>query len=210
MPKLTPQFVQAALKSESVWDLGNEVLYKLCADHPRHTANNAIIAKVWLIGRSYAAAIERRREQGEFSGDEFYTKCVAPHIRSSDIDAWFRELRRDKRRNAATALKVHKQFMDLLNEITQLDKRSFASKYLHFHFPSRYFIYDSRAANSVGQLVEDRSPKRHFSEGTDTAYARFFSRCEELSRSIRDLIGRDLDPREVDKVLLAWSRSGGV
>jgi hypothetical protein len=86
---LTPQFVQAALESESVWDLGNEVLYKLCDDHPGHTANNAIIAKVWLIGRSYAAAIERRREKGEFSGDEFYVKHVAPCIRSSDIDARF-------------------------------------------------------------------------------------------------------------------------
>jgi hypothetical protein len=210
MPKLTQQFVRAALESESVWDLGNEVLYKLCADNPDHAANNAIIAKVWLIGRSYAAAIERRRVKGEFSGDDFYMKFVAPHIRSSDIDAWFQELRQDEMGKAATALKVHRQFMDLLNEITQLDKRSFASKYLHFHFPSRFFIYDTRAAKSVGQLVEGRGPKRHFSEGTDTAYARFFSRCEELSRSIRDLIGRDLDPREVDKVLLAWSRSNGA
>jgi hypothetical protein len=198
MPKLTQQFVRAALKSRSVWDLGNDVLYKLCADYPGHAANDAIIAKIWLIGRSYAAAVERRRVKGEFSGDDFYVKCVAPHIRSSDIDAWLQELRQDKRGNAATALKVHKQFMDLLNEITQLDKRSFASKYLHFHFPSLFFIYDSRAAKSVGQLVEDRSPRRHFSEGTDTTYARFFSRCEELGRSIRDLIGDDL-----------WSPRGG-
>ena len=162
-----------------------------------------------FIGRSYAAAIERRREKGEFSGDEFYVEHVASRIRSSDIDAWFQELRQDVRGNAAAAVKVHKNFTDLLNEITGLDKRSFASKYLHFHFRSRFFIYDTRAEKSVGQLVNDHSPNRHFSEGkrsTDAAYARFFSRCEQLSRSIRDLIGQDLDPREVDKVLLAWSR----
>jgi hypothetical protein len=214
MPMLTPQFVQAALESESVWDLGNEVLYKLCADHPSHTANNAIIAKVWLIGRSYAAAIERRREKGEFSGDEFYVKHVVPRIRSSDIDAWFQELRQDVSGNAAAALKVHKKVTVLLNEITGLDKRSFASKYLHFHFRSRFFIYDTRAEKSVGQLVNDQWREPPFLRGEaqhrDAAYARFFSRCEQLSRSIRDLIRRDLDPREVDKVLLAWSRSGGA
>ena len=193
--------VQKALESGSVWDLGNEVLYKLCADHPAHTADDVIIAKVWLIGRAYAAAIERRREQGEFLGDEFYVKKVAPCIHSSAIDAWFDELRRDG--SAAAALRVHKKFTDLLKEMTGLDKRSFASKYLHFHFRSRFFIYDSRAEKSVGQLVNDRAPNRHLSEGgTDAAYARFFSRCEQLSRSIRDAIGRDPTPREVDKVLL--------
>jgi hypothetical protein len=213
MPKLTPQFVEGALESESVWDLGNEVLYKLCADYPGHTANDAIIAKVWLIGRSYAAAIERRRENGEFSGDDFYVKLVAPRIRSSDIDAWFQELRQNVKGNAAGALEVHKKFTDLLNEMTGLEKRSFASKYLHFHFRSRFFIYDSRAEKSVGQLVDDHSQNRRPPEGTrstDAAYARFFGRCEQLSRSIRDLIGRDLDPREVDKVLLAWSRLNGA
>lgn len=115
--------------------------------------------------------------------------------------------------NSAAALKVHKKFTDLLSEITGLQKRSFASKYLHFHFRSRFFIYDARAEKSVGELVNDQRPNRHFSEGkrsSDAAYARFFSRCEQLSRGIRDLIGRDLDPREVDKVLLAWSRLSGA
>ena len=46
----------------SPWDLGNQVLYSLCLDHPYHTDGAAIIAKFWLIGRSYAAAIERRRD----------------------------------------------------------------------------------------------------------------------------------------------------
>ena len=97
--------------------------------------------------------------------------------------------------------------MDLLSEITQLNKRSFASKYLHFHFPHLFYIYDSRAAKSVSQLVEDRTP---ILEGRDATYARFFGRCEELGRSIGDLIGRDLDPRDVDKVLLAWSHLKGA
>jgi len=44
----------------SPWDLGNQTLYSLCQDHPMHDRDDVIIAKVWLIGRSYAAAVERR------------------------------------------------------------------------------------------------------------------------------------------------------
>ena len=150
MPKLTSHFVREALESESVWNLGNEVLYKLCADHPDHTAKDVIIAKVWLIGRAYAAAIERRPEKGEFLGDEFYVELVAPRILDSDIDEWFQELRQDVSGTSSVALKVHKKLTDLLYNITELNKRSLASKYLHFHFPSRFFIYDARAEKSVG------------------------------------------------------------
>ena len=43
------------------WDLGNSVLYNLCENNFDHSSDEKIIAKVWLIGRVYAAAIERRR-----------------------------------------------------------------------------------------------------------------------------------------------------
>ena len=49
----------------TLWDVGNEVLYELCTKHPRHAEIPAVIAKVWLIGRSYAAAIERRRNKAD-------------------------------------------------------------------------------------------------------------------------------------------------
>lgn len=42
------------------WDLGNQVLYDVCRQNPDHTDEQAIIAKILLIGRTYAAAIERR------------------------------------------------------------------------------------------------------------------------------------------------------
>src|SRR5438477_314230 len=60
-PKLTSEFVEGALL-EKVWDVGNGVLYDLCAANPEHTRDDVIIAKIWLIGRTYAAAIERRRD----------------------------------------------------------------------------------------------------------------------------------------------------
>lgn len=76
--------LNAALKN-TTWDLGNQVLYDLCRDHPRHNSADVVIAKVWLIGRSYSAAIERRRSPTAY-GDSFYTKHVAPAVLVSNID----------------------------------------------------------------------------------------------------------------------------
>lgn len=44
------------------WSFGNQILYDMCLKNPSHTNENVIIGKIWLIGRSYAAAIERIKE----------------------------------------------------------------------------------------------------------------------------------------------------
>ena len=49
----------------NVWDAGNKVLYDLCANNFTHDNKSNIISKVWLIGRAYAAAIERRKDNRE-------------------------------------------------------------------------------------------------------------------------------------------------
>jgi len=53
------------------------VLYDLCKQHPLHTDADEIVGKVWLIGRSYAAAIERCKNADSFDGDFYYD--VAAH-----------------------------------------------------------------------------------------------------------------------------------
>jgi hypothetical protein len=208
MSELTAKFVRKALVCGRIWDLGNEVLYKLCADHPDHTADNVIVAKTWLIGRVYAAALERRRVIGNFAGDAFYEQGVAPKIRESDIDLWLQELREEVGQDGQLAVKIHKKMTDLLSDITGLNKRSFASKYLHFHFPDKFFIYDSRADKSAKEIVKlgPRHKRHEKITDVDPQYATFVTRCEQLRGSIGVLIGREPNPRELDKVLLAWSR----
>ena len=202
MSKLTGKFVKAALKSQSVWDLGNKVLYKLCADHPGHGSNEVIIAKTWLIGRAYAAALERRRD-ADVLGDAFYLK-VAQEFRASKIDCWLRDLEPDSGANRQKAIETHKKLTDLLQPITRHANRSFASKYLHFHFPKQFYIYDTRAVESARKLVQlDRGRDR--SGDVDAEYADFYTRCEQLSESVTGLLERPLCPREIDKVLLHWN-----
>jgi hypothetical protein len=51
----------------SKWDFGNEILYSMCRQNPFHDKPEIVTAKVWLIGRSYAAAIERGRKKSKES-----------------------------------------------------------------------------------------------------------------------------------------------
>ena len=67
--KITKFDVNAS-QQKSLWDFGNGILYDMCAIYPAHKSVDQIVAKIWLIGRSYAAAIERRKnakESNEYS-----------------------------------------------------------------------------------------------------------------------------------------------
>ncbi len=76
----------------TIWNLGNEILYRLCREYPDHKSAEVITAKIWLIGRSYAAAIERGRKIEE-DGDSFYESKVAQKIQASHIDEHLCKLR---------------------------------------------------------------------------------------------------------------------
>lgn len=198
---LTKQFIERAI-GPTVWDFGNEVLYRLCSDHPSHKDDATIIAKIWLIGRSYAAAIERRRGKDEMpGGDGFYEKKVAPAIKSSLVDAWLRAVAADTTNDVALTLETHGKVTALFTRISKMQKRSLASKYLHFHAPERFYIFDSRAGRALASLIGPA--RRRHAKGADRQYASFVYRCELLNDRIQEIIGRRLNARELDKVLLA-------
>jgi len=60
MRQITKEDIEA-VRTPWVWDLGNRILYDMCQSYPGHSKDDEIVAKIWLIGRSYAASIERRR-----------------------------------------------------------------------------------------------------------------------------------------------------
>jgi hypothetical protein len=192
-------------RSKTKWDLGNDVLYRLCKKHPHHAKDDEIIAKTWLIGRSYAAAIERRRTAAAGS-DDFYVGTVAPTIRRSGIDSWLRALPTKNgtaEKCAAAAIETHKRVLNLFKQITGLEKRSLASKYLHFHRPDLFFIYDSRAMKAIRVLTPDSSHcSKIIAATSDQEYLRFYRRCLWLQTQLRNTTGRELTPRAIDKILL--------
>ena len=107
--------------NNSRWRLGNTILYEMVSNYPRHNDANEIVSKLWIIGRTYAAAIERRPNKAETPGD-FYYDYVAPKLIASEIDAKIDSLRNDTaitRENLPQILSVHKYLMDQFTELTQ-------------------------------------------------------------------------------------------
>lgn len=207
---ITSALVQSA-KGPSPWDLGNNVLYDLCRAHPGHSSEPAVIAKIWLIGRSYAAAIERRRNKTD-ENDDFYVEVVAPRVKNSGIDLWLQELEAIAAPTDATShqvVQVHGRVTALFDQITGLEKRSLASKYLHFHLPHLFFIYDARAVNGLQRLQQlvGRASSASI-EGGDNEYRKFFEKCLRLQAHIKQRFEVSMNPREIDKLLLQVSASG--
>jgi len=188
------------------WQLGDEVLYTLCRRHPDHRTVDVVLAKVLLIGRAYAAAIERRKSDRHAGNDDFYLKSVAPKIIASKIDSWIESAKR-LRPGSADSLRplveIHGWTTDLFSTISGLKKRSLASKYLHFHVPRLFFLYDSRAVEGLRRVKGALGKASQPETLGDPEYARFAGQCLRLSEHCRVEFGIALTPRELDNLLLA-------
>jgi hypothetical protein len=198
-----------AAKKRRVWILGNKVLYDLCRNYPLHSDDDVIIAKILLIGRVYAAAIERRKPNKQKSvkgqGDDFYTKIVAPKIRKSGIDAWLDSLPSHlppapDDPAIMRILAVHGKVTKLFSQISGLEKRSLASKYLHFHRPDLFFIYDSRSVSGVRGVTP--SVRFESSPSRDNEYEKFFRRCLWLCHDRKLQLSDPLITRHLDDLLI--------
>lgn len=195
--------------STKEWDFGNQVLYDLCNKNFNHKEIDIILAKIWLIGRSYAAAIERRKNKKEDeNNDDFYINNVAPNFKKSKLDNYLQLLktkRSIKPENIEKILTAHYYLMQKVKQITELEKNSFCSKYLHFHLPNLFFIYDSRAIKGLRKFIS-RVPKELADYTTlkqvDQEYARFFLKCFCLKQDIEKKYKMKLSPREIDKILI--------
>jgi len=191
-----------AIRKPSVFDLGKTILYDMCRAHPEHRKDQEIVAKIWLIGRSHAAAIERRRNT-KHSGTVFYKTDVALKMRKKPIDSWLGKIQQTDQSGSAETVEIHKKLMDLFHSITGQDNRSLASKYLHFHKPNAFFIYDSRARQGISKVVPplNKIPELK-TKKCDPEYRDFVRRCVWLRDDVQKNLGTGLTPWEIDKLLL--------
>ena len=194
-------------QNHSRWNFGNNILYDMCEKNPRHNNADVIIGKIWLIGRSYAAAIERRRNVTS-SNDDFYYDVVAPQMIKIGIllDKRIQKLTSAKTNYVNELLATHKYLTDVFSNITGLEKRSLASKYLHFHVPSKVFIYDERAKRAVQKIVHRPNKsilKEMPSAEYDAEYGDFICRIFELKEFLDSSLGICLTPRKIDSFLLS-------
>lgn len=207
MEHISTKHIDECLKPKA-WDLGNRTLYKLCEDNFDHSTTEKIVAKTWLIGRSYSVALERVKEK-KYSSDNFYTQHVAPEFKKSNLDFLINELKlmEVNIENSSKILELHFYLMNVIRNITNMDKRSFASKYLHFHLPKLFFIYDTRAVLALKKIVPVlpiELKKYYKTLNFDSNYTDFLFRCLYLQNIIASNHDIILTPRELDNLLLEY------
>ena len=182
---------------------GNHILYGMCRTHHENNDPEIIGGKLWLIGRSYAASVERK------AGKDFKWLPLKNAIASSQLDSQIKACRKIKRLtddNLHLALTAHKTLTEILKKATKLEKRSLASKYLHFHAPQAFFIYDSIAAGELRKLT---NPPKGLPASTsyDKTYEIFVHRCLEHRFNLEKKGKCHFSPRKLDTDLLRRHKS---
>lgn len=198
----------AEAKNHQPWDFGNDILYKMCKEHFYHNQDDIILTKVLFIGRIYAAAVERRKNKEDKINDDFYLDVVVPTFKNSELDdrlSALYSINESRLDDLPLILQTHYYLTSTLNQITGLDKRSFSSKYLHFHLPNLYFIYDSRAMSGLRSFIS-RFPKDYarltYLNNVDEEYAKFFCKCYEIKRQTESNFNTKLTNRQFDNILI--------
>ena len=203
------QYKEYLAQKNSRWEVGNSILYQMCEENPLHNNADVLIGKIWLIGRSYAAAIERRKNADDYQGDDFYYDAVAPKMLEigDELDSRIESLKNNANVISDCVpeiLTTHKFLMDAFTELTGLEKRSLASKYLHFHCPNKFFIYDSRARAAIGKIVKKPNKKILIEIAEyDAEYGDFVCRMLELQKCLDERLGVYENPRSIDSFLLS-------
>lgn len=204
--KIDDLFMQYLNNKGSRWELANKILYDMCEKHPLHNNEDEIVAKLWIIGRTYAAALERRKNSHKDKSIDIYYDLAAPAIKriQRTLDESIEKINNSG--NITEILRTHKILVDLFKELTALEKRSLASKYLHFHCKEKVFIYDSIANISLSKLV--KRPDRSFLktmdvDSYDKTYADFIARILALKNYLENHLRLGLSPRELDSFLLS-------
>lgn len=183
------------------WKFGNSILYDLCKNHSSHDDDEKVRAKIWLIGRSYAVAIERRKINRHIN-DDFYDYAVKEFIKfnkETNFDEKLKEIENLEfdENSIKKILILHSELTNFFKDITGLEKRSLASKYLHFHNPL-FPIYDSRVKKSLNGIVKGNI--RH--EFGDAEYSYFCNKILFLHKHIKDNFNIIPTMREMDTFLV--------
>jgi hypothetical protein len=74
------------------WQTLDEVLYRLCREHPRHDNRGAVNAKVCIIGRAYATGIQGKVPTSGAQGSSISKVSEFPLRHHGDTDRWFLHL----------------------------------------------------------------------------------------------------------------------
>lgn len=185
-------------------------LRKICEDSPLHTDKKIIRAKLVIIGRTYAASLERTNNDDIYHDDIY--KTTIDKMYGGEFDKQLSELKDihlplayeysdEDLKTVSKILKVHSSLTDIFKEASGIEKISLASKYLYFHFPDLYFIYDSRSSKAISNSTKPVGLDYSFSD-CNIKYAKFFLRVLSLRNKIYYQQKIQLTPMQMDNLFL--------
>lgn len=207
MKQFIKKFIQDAIKEyNKSFRFGDQILYDMCKKYPAHNKEEKgiIMSKVWLIGRSYAAALERTKKK------DVYKKLAKENFNNIDERI---EMLKDctaiDNCNIEYILNLHNKLVKIYKKVTDLDKISLASKYLHFHLPNLFYIYDSRANDAITKITKEtgRLKKSEKISQENTAYAKFFNKVYIFQNKLKSITKTKYSPRHIDCILLHYKDS---
>ncbi len=202
---------ESAQRFDQDWGAVDEVLYRLCREHPDHGDRRWVTAKVALIGRAYSAGLERRVTPPP--GGQAIT-VIADYLsdKGAEIDRIITGLGSLKEPLALpdmmSIVALHGRLTSLLCGVTTDGKapRSFASKYLHFHNPV-VPIYDSYVLSGISHVVrwDARAVPFACPAGGDDVPDGYYQFCVRLWRLLEASrrVGRTVSVKSLDTWLWA-------
>ncbi|WP_187673192.1 hypothetical protein [Zestomonas carbonaria] len=206
-PYLTEEFIGTG-DGCGIFIPANKALYAFVKDNPSHSDRAQVASKALIIGRSLAVSVERRGvESHEYKNStaDFYER-LASSICESDVEIEAGLLPVGERLtpySSGAVVKVHSWLCDSISIVTGGDSSSFASKYLHFHYPTLFPIMDSRARTALSWVADEESLV--FAPtvvGTSKDYRLYVSFYLEVRGIFEEELGRELSLRQVDNILL--------
>lgn len=213
-------------------DLANTILYNMCKNYPLLLDKAQLVAKTFLIGRSYAVSPQRgvpKPNDGmNYHFFDHYTENLISELKVNnhnlDIDINIRNLNNIKTVNIASII-LGLKLIILFNEASYKsiialggnnNSISFSTKLLHFHLPNHIYIKDSYSfinakktiSNSTKNQVKNDFIKITDQLKTDKLYDEKYN--DLIYHTIRcfyisnqaGLNGYVLSPRDVDNYLI--------
>lgn len=149
-----------AKDQEAAGGFGNTILYRMVKENLHHETPAVTKGKIGIIGRVYAAAVnrgagERNQENANLDKkliDHLAKKIKRRHVAVDECIGECRKIKRVSYENIRYIIETHSFLnaiiVDGINEWREYngrevkDRSSFTSKYLHFHAPMAFFILD--------------------------------------------------------------------
>lgn len=203
------EHIDAILNDENPrYKVGNQILYDMVKTYPHHDNIDEVVAKAWIINKSYSAQLERYIGKEDDSKDYYYDGIAkVMHDARNEFDRRIEKLKGMKinRTSIEEMFSLHHYLMNLFNKLPKAREmggsaRSFSSKYLHFHLPDMFYIYDSTAGYFISRFV--KKPDVAVIMGSnkfdgDLVYVDYGLRLLAL----QEHIGRGITPRQLDNFL---------